>query len=65
MDRPSLIFIVMPVVILIALLTGIAMPFIAASRPGRSHARGQSASADELKRIRRRQAEGPAAGTRR
>ena len=41
MDSPSLIFIVMPVVILIALFTGMALPFIAASRPGRSHARGR------------------------
>ena len=41
MDRPSLIFVVMPVVILIALLTGITLPFIAASRSGRSHARGE------------------------
>ena len=51
MDRPSLIFIVMPVVILIALFTGVALPFIAASRPGRSHAGGQSARADQLRRI--------------
>ena len=51
MDRPSLIFIVMPIVILIALFTGMALPFIAASRSGRSHARGQPARADELKRI--------------
>ncbi len=51
MDRPSLIFIVMPLVTLIALVTGMALPFIAASRSGRAHAWGQSARADELKRI--------------
>jgi hypothetical protein len=64
MDRPSLIFIVMPIVIPIALFTGIALPFIAASRSGRSHARGQSARADELKRIRapRRRARPPEPG---
>ena len=64
MDRPSLIFIVMPIVILIALFTGIALPFIAASRSGRSHARGQPARADELKRIRaaRRKARPPEPG---
>ena len=38
MDRPGLIFIIMPIVILLALFTGIALPFIAAS--GRSHAGG-------------------------
>ena len=51
MDRPSLIFIVMALVTLIALVTGMTLPFIAASRSGRGHARGQSARADKLKRI--------------
>ena len=37
MERSSLI-VVMPVMILIPLFTGIALPFIAASRSGRSHA---------------------------
>ena len=40
MDRSSLI-VVMPVMILIPLFTGIALPFIAASRSGRSHAGGR------------------------
>ena len=35
MDGSSLIVAVMPIVTLIALFTGIALPFIAASRPGR------------------------------
>ena len=39
MDGSSLIVAVMPIVTLIALFTGIAMPFIAASRSGRSHPR--------------------------
>ena len=37
MDGSSLIVAVMPIVTLIALFTGIALPFIAGSRPGRSH----------------------------
>ena len=40
MDRSSLI-VVMPVTTLIALFTGIVLPFIAASRSGRSHAGGR------------------------
>ena len=40
MERSSLI-VVMPVMILIPLFTGIALPFIAASRSGRSHAGGR------------------------
>ena len=64
MDGSSLIFIIVPIAIPIALFTGVALPFIAASRSGRSHARAAggrtSAEADQ-----RRQAEGPAAGTRR
>ena len=51
MDESSLIFIIVPIVIPIALFTGIALPFIAASRSGRSHAREQPAAAYELKRI--------------
>jgi hypothetical protein len=50
MDGSSLI-VVMPITTLITLFTGIALPFIAASRPGRSHARRPLAGADELKRI--------------
>ena len=64
MDGPGLIFIVMPIVILIALFTGIALPFAAASRPGRSHAGGRLARADALRRIRaaRRKARPPESG---
>ena len=49
MDGSSLIVAVMPVTTLIALFTGIALPFIAASRPGRSHPR-RLAGADAPKR---------------
>jgi hypothetical protein len=52
MDRSSLIVILTPIVALIALFTGIALPFIAASRSGRRHAGGRLASADALKRTR-------------
>ena len=38
MDRPSLIVAATPILTLIALFTGITLPFIAASRSGRSHA---------------------------
>ena len=38
MDTPSLIAVLMPVTTLIALFTGIALPFIAGRRSGRSHA---------------------------
>ena len=41
MDGSSLIFIMVPIAIPIALFTGIALPFIAASRSGHSHARRQ------------------------
>ncbi len=51
MDRPSLIAAVMPITALIALFTGIALPFIAGSRSGRSHAGGPLARAAALKRI--------------
>jgi hypothetical protein len=51
MEGSSLIFIIVPITIPIALFTGIALPFIAASRSGRSHARGRSAGAHGLKRI--------------
>ena len=47
MDRPSLIVAVMPIMTLIALFTGIALPFIAGSRSGRSHAGEPLARADE------------------
>ena len=40
MDRSSLIVAVMPITTLIALFTGIALPFIAGSRSGRSHPGG-------------------------
>ena len=50
MDTSSLIVAVMPVTTLIALFTGIALPFIAASRSGRSHAGGPLARADARKR---------------
>ena len=52
MDGSSLIVVVMPIMTLIALFTGIALPFIAARRSGRSHAAGRLARADALKRIR-------------
>ncbi len=45
MDTPSLIAVLMPVTTLIALFTGIALPFIAGRRSGRSHAGGPPASA--------------------
>ena len=51
MDESSLIVIVMPIVIPVALLTGIALPFIAGSRSGRSPAEGWLARPNALKRI--------------
>ena len=51
MDRSSLIVVVMPITTLIALFTGITLPFVAASRSGRRHARGPRARADARKRI--------------
>ena len=51
MDRSSSIVVVMAIMTLIALFTGIALPFIAGSRSGRSHAGGPLARADALKRI--------------
>src|SRR6266568_3881102 len=51
MDRPSLIAAVTPIMTLVALFTGIALPFIAGSRSGRSHAGGPLARAAALKRI--------------
>ena len=50
MDRSSLIVVVIPIVIPIALFTGMALPFVAASRSGRSHARRRLASADARER---------------
>ena len=50
MDTSSLIVAVMPIMTLIALFTGIALPF-AGSRSGRSHAGRPLARADALKRI--------------
>ena len=61
MDRSSLIAAVMPITTLIALFTGITLPFIAGSRSGRSHA-GSRGTADERKRT-APPAEDPAAGT--
>jgi hypothetical protein len=52
MDRSSLIVAVMPITALIALFTGIALPFIAGSRSGRSHAGGPPARANARKRTR-------------
>ena len=46
MDRSSLIVAVMPITTLIALFTGTALPFIAGSRSGRSHAGEPPASAN-------------------
>ena len=51
MDGSSLIFIIVPIAIPVALFTGIALLFIAASRSGRSHPRGHPAAAHEPKRI--------------
>jgi hypothetical protein len=49
MDGSSLIAAVMPFTTLVALFTGIALPFIAASRPGRSHAGRPLARGDDPK----------------
>ena len=49
MDTSSLIVIVTPTMTLIALFSGIALPFIAGSRSGRSRARGSLASAHPRK----------------
>ena len=51
MDRSSLIVTVMPVATLISLFTGVALPFVGASRSRRSHARRPLACADELTRV--------------
>ena len=51
MDESSLIVIVMPIVIPVALFTGIALRFIAGSRSGRSPAEGWLARPNALKRI--------------
>ena len=50
MDRSSLIVAVIPITTLIALFTGVTLPFIAGSRSGRSHAPGRTARAGERKR---------------
>ena len=50
MDTSSLIAAVTPIIIPIALFTGIILPFTAGSRSGRSHARRPLESADEGKR---------------
>ena len=64
MDGSSLIVVDMPIMILIALFTGIALPFITGSRFGRSHAGRRLARADRLKRIggARRKARAPTPG---
>ena len=51
MDESSLIFIMVPTAIPIALVTGIALPLIAGRRSGHSHERRQPARAHEPKRI--------------
>ena len=51
MDSSSLIVTVMPIATLISLFTGVALPFVAASRSRRSHARRPLACADELTRV--------------
>ena len=64
MDGSSWIVIVTPIVTLIALFTGIALPFIAVSRCGRSRAGGPLARAYARKRIgaARREARPPRPG---
>jgi hypothetical protein len=51
MDRSSAIVAVIPIMIPIALVTVVALPFIAASRSGRSRAGARLACADALQRI--------------
>ena len=51
MDRSSLIVILMPITTLIALFTGVTLPFIAGRRPGRSHAGESLARSDARNRI--------------
>jgi hypothetical protein len=51
MDGSSLIVAGMPFVILVALFTGVALPFIAARRSGRGQTVGRLARVDALKRI--------------
>ena len=62
MDTSSLIVVVTPITTLIALVTSITLPFIAASRPERSHAKGRLATANAQEAGQRRTGEGPAAG---
>ena len=64
MDGSSLIVIITPITALIALFTGITLPFIAASRSGRGRAGGPLARAYALKRIgaARRKARPPVPG---
>ena len=50
MDRSSWVVVVIPLMIPIALFTGIALPFVAASRSGCSHAGGQPTSANARER---------------
>ena len=47
MDRSSLIVVVMPITTMVALFTGIAVPFIAARRPGGRKARPPEPGADD------------------
>ena len=63
MDRSSLIVTVMPITTLIALFTGITLPFIA-GRPAQPR-RGATGTRRCAEADRRRRAEGPAAETRR
>ena len=50
MDGSSVFVAVMPITTVMALFTGIALPFTAASRPGRSHPGGPRAGADPPRR---------------
>jgi hypothetical protein len=63
MDGSSSIVVKMPIMILIALFTGIALPLIAGSRSGRSHAGGAASTRRWAESDQRRQAEGSAAET--
>jgi hypothetical protein len=51
MDGPSLIFIIVPITISIALSIGMALPLISGRRPGHSDAQGRSARAHDLKLV--------------
>jgi hypothetical protein len=65
MDTSSLIVVVTPITTLIALFTGMALPFISGSRSGRRRAGGAAGTRRCAEADRRHRAEGPAAETRR